>query len=86
MNHSGVKTTTAAASGDIQSGVGTAGNTYLLSGREKTIIQAPWRLRPKPVFFPSSRTSPQTTRLLTEFEAEPSPRRLPRLLAAATRS
>ena len=77
MNHSGVKTATA---------VDASETTYILSGREKTIIQAPWRLRPKPVFFPSSRTSLQTIRLLTEFEAEPSPRRLPRLLAAATRS
>jgi hypothetical protein len=53
---------------------------------EKTVIRAPWRQRPEPVNIPSCRTSLQTTRLLTEFESGPSPRRLPRLLAAAMRS
>ena len=71
---------------DIQSGTGMGGNTYFLSDVEKTVIRAPWRQRPKPILFPSSRTSLQTTRLLTEFESEPSLRRLSRVLAAAMRS
>ncbi|MGZ4618870.1 MAG: aldehyde dehydrogenase family protein [Frankiaceae bacterium] len=71
---------------DIQSGTGMGGNTYFLSDVEKTLIRAPWRQRPKPILFPSSRTSLQTTRLLTEFESKPSLRRLSRVLAAAMRS
>jgi aldehyde dehydrogenase (NAD(P)+) len=41
---------------DIQSGRGWSGNTSMFEGIEKIVVRAPFRLMPKPVWFPDHRT------------------------------
>lgn len=70
---------------DIQSGTGVVHNTLMLEGSEKTVIRSPFKMRPKPMWFPSHKTAHIVARRLTAFEASPSPLKLPGILAAALR-
>lgn len=70
---------------DIQSGSGVVHNTLMFSRSEKTVIRSPWRMRPKPMWFPTHRTALEVARRLTAFEATPTPLRLPGILWAALR-
>jgi len=62
---------------DIQSGTGMVHNTLMFSEVEKTVIRAPFRMRPKPVWFPSHRTADRVARALSYFELAPSLAKLP---------
>lgn len=70
---------------DIGSGTGFVHNTYLLGDIEKAVTHGPWRVRPKPAWFPSHRRPHQVMRRLAALEADPDPRKLPSLLQAALR-
>jgi hypothetical protein len=56
---------------NIGSGRGFVHNTYLLDGVTKTVVRGPWRVRPKPPWFPNNRRALQTLRALTRFDAKP---------------
>ncbi|WP_233204572.1 aldehyde dehydrogenase family protein [Cryobacterium sp. Y62] len=83
---------------DVQSGIGVVHNALLLDDVERTVVWGPfrpfphsivhgeWALLPKPPWFVSARSGASTARLLTEFAARPSMRRLPGILAAAFRA
>ena len=57
---------------NIGSGRGFVHNTYLLDGVTKTVVRGPWRVRPKPPWFPDNRSALHTLRALTRFDAKPS--------------
>ena len=83
---------------NVQSGIGVVHNALLLDDLERTVVRGPfrpfprsivhgeWALLPKPPWFVSSRSGTLTARLLTEFAARPTVRRLPSILAAAFRA
>jgi hypothetical protein len=70
---------------NIQSGTGFVHNTLMFSRVEKTVIRAPFRLRPRPVWFSTHRTAHLLTPKLVRFEAAPSMAKLPGILALAMR-
>jgi hypothetical protein len=70
---------------DIQSGVGWVHDTLMFDRVEKTVVYAPFRVWPKPVWFSSHRTAHRLVRRLERFEANPGPRRLPGIGILAAR-
>jgi len=70
---------------DIQSGTGFVHNPLMFSRVEKTVVRAPFRAWPKPVWFGSHRTALGLAARLVPFEADRSLRRLPRILLLALR-
>lgn len=70
---------------DIQSGVGVVHNTLMFSRVEKTVVRAPFRARPKPVWFATHKTAGRLTPKLVRFEAAPSPAKLPGIFNLALR-
>jgi hypothetical protein len=68
---------------DIRSGIGVVHNTSMFSRVEKGVVRAPFRARPKPVWFATHRTSHHLLRRLTAFEAAPAPWKLPAIFALA---
>lgn len=62
---------------DIGSGTGFVHNTLMFDRVQKTVIQAPFRMRPKPPWFPSHRRALALAKKITDFEAAPSPAKLP---------
>ena len=83
---------------NVGSGIGVVHNALLLDEVERTVVRGPfrpfprsllhgdWALLPKPPWFVSARSGALTARLLTEFAADPTARKLPRILAAAFRA
>ncbi len=67
------------------SGVGAMHNTLLIDHPQKSVMWAPFRIRPTPVWFANHRTLDDLARRMTDFEVRPSVRKLPGLLAAALR-
>ena len=57
---------------DIQSGIGVVHNTFLFDHPQKSIVRAPFRMRPTPVWFADHKNLAQLGRLATHFEASPS--------------
>ena len=70
---------------DIGSGEGVVHNTLMFDQVQKTVIQAPFRMRPKPPWFPSHQRSLALAKRITDFEAEPSPAKLPGIFWEALR-
>lgn len=70
---------------DIQSGRGVVANTLMFARPQKSVVHGKWRVRPKPAWFPSNRVASAVSRRLTEFEAAPSWRKLPGIIATALR-
>lgn len=70
---------------DIQSGTGFVHDTLMFSRAEKTVLRAPFRAWPKPVWFSSHRTAQRLAFRLVRFEAAPSVRQLPGIFALALR-
>ncbi|HTQ79899.1 MAG TPA: aldehyde dehydrogenase family protein [Thermoanaerobaculia bacterium] len=70
---------------DIQSGTGVVHNTLMFSRVEKSVVRAPFRVLPKPVWFVTHRTAHKLTPKLSRFEAAPSPAKLPGIFALALR-
>ncbi len=68
---------------DIQSGQGWVHNTYLLEGIEKTILQGPLTVWPKPLWFPTHPNPELVARRLLDVYRRPSLAKLSRLLATA---
>lgn len=73
------------AMNDIQSGRGFVHNAFLYGGIEKAVIRGPFRLWPHPPWFVTRKRSLELARMLTEFEAEPSFWRVPRIFRQAMR-
>jgi aldehyde dehydrogenase (NAD(P)+) len=69
---------------DIQSGRGFVHNTLMLERIEKTVVRHPAWTFPKPVYFPSHRTSPVVARRLLRLESGRISA-LPGVVAAAAR-
>ena len=69
---------------DIQSGTGVVHNTLMFARTQKAVLRAPFRIFPKPTWFvtrgaQASKAFPK----LVEFEAAPSPLKVPGILWAA---
>jgi len=69
--------------GDIRSGRGVVGNAYMFDRPQKSVVRGPFRSRPKPPWFATNRHSLPVTRRLLDFEVDPSPIHLARVLLAA---
>lgn len=70
---------------DIGSGTGFVHNTLMFERVQKTVVHAPFRMRPKPPWFPSHQRALALARRITDFEAEPSPAKLPGIFWEALR-
>jgi Aldehyde dehydrogenase family len=70
---------------DIQSGVGVVHNTLMFDRVQKSVVRAPFRAWPKPVWFATHKTAHRLTPKLSEFEAEPSMAKLAGILPLAVR-
>jgi hypothetical protein len=68
---------------DVQSGIGSVHNTYLLDRPQKTIVNAPLCISPKPVWFSNHRHPDKVAERLLALYSKPSVFRLPGLFAAA---
>lgn len=70
---------------DVQSGIGSVHNTYLLHRPQKSIVFAPLNMSPKPVWFSTHRCPEKVAQRLLRLCVRPSILRLPALFAAALR-
>jgi acyl-CoA reductase-like NAD-dependent aldehyde dehydrogenase len=70
---------------DIQSGTGIVHNTLMFSRVQKSVVRAPFRVLPKPVWFATHRTAHRLTPKLSRFEAAPSLAKLPGIFSLALR-
>ena len=70
---------------DIQSGTGIVHNTLMFSRVDKSVVRAPFRVFPKPVWFATHRTAHRLTPKLARFEAAPSLAKLPGIFSLALR-
>lgn len=70
---------------DIQSGIGSVHNTYLLERPEKTVLSSPLTIFPKPMWFSTHRCPESVARSLQRLYLSPTVWRLPRILANAIR-
>jgi acyl-CoA reductase-like NAD-dependent aldehyde dehydrogenase len=70
---------------DIQSGNGFVHNTLMFDRPQKTVVQAPFHVWPKPVWFSTHKTAHRLTPKLYQFEAAPSVAKLPGILGLAVR-
>jgi len=68
---------------DIRSGIGTVHNTYMLDHPEKSVVRAPFRIRPTPAWFGDHRNLAELGRRITYYEANPTITRLPGVIMAA---
>lgn len=68
---------------DIQSGSGWVHNTCMFDRAQKVVLRAPFRARPKPPWFITHAKGHKVGRALTEFEASPSPWKLPGIFGYA---
>jgi acyl-CoA reductase-like NAD-dependent aldehyde dehydrogenase len=80
---------------DIQSGIGSVHNTFMLENAERTIVNAPWRPFPRnllsgdrallarPPWFVTNRRQHKIGMLLTKFEYKPGWMKLPRIFLNA---
>jgi len=68
---------------DIRSGSGVVHNGLLLDHPEKSVVRAPFRMRPTPVWFPNHRNLKELGRRLVAMEEAPSWFRLPPVVVAA---
>jgi len=68
---------------DIQSGIGMAHNNLLWAPLQKTVVELPVRVQPKPPWFVDHRALPAMGRALVNFEFKPSLGRVLPVIAAA---
>ena len=76
---------------DVQSGIGTAHNTFMLDETERVVVEQPWRpfprglvsgqfsLLPRPPWFITHERQDTVGKLLTEFQYKPSWFKLPKI-------
>ena len=70
---------------DIRSGRGVVHNTYLLDHPQKSVVYAPFRIKPTPPWFSNHRNLRQLGERLTKLEAAPSLLGVPAVALAAMR-
>jgi hypothetical protein len=70
---------------DVQSGIGVVHNTYLFEYPEKTVVRGPFRVFPTPPWFVTHRRTHELARKLVDFEASPSPWKIPSVVWSALR-
>lgn len=70
---------------DIQSGIGMAHNNLLWEPLQKSVMDLPFRIQPKPPWFVDHRSLPPMGRALVMFECKPGISRLLPVLGAALR-
>lgn len=70
---------------DIQSGQGVVHNSYMFDSAQKSVLRAPFKQQPKPLWFGNNKQAHNVTKHLVALEANPSPLRLAPVLAAALR-
>lgn len=70
---------------DIQSGRGVVHNAFFFDHPEKSIVRAPFRIVPTPLWFADHKTQAGTAKALLDMEANPGFLRLPKLIANAIR-
>jgi acyl-CoA reductase-like NAD-dependent aldehyde dehydrogenase len=70
---------------DVQSGIGTVHNTYLLDRPEKTVLYSPLTVWPKPMWFSTHGCPESVARRLLELYKQPSAWRLLPVFAVALR-
>jgi len=70
---------------DIQSGRGVVHNAFMFDHPQKSIVRAPFRMKPTPLWFADHKTQGSTAKALSEMEAYPSLLKLPKLIANAVR-
>lgn len=80
---------------DVQSGIGTVHNTFMLEDTERTVVTAPFRpfprgllsgqftLLPRPPWFITNRRQDKVGKLLTRFQYKPGWLKLPRIFLNA---
>ena len=69
---------------DIQSGVGHTHNVYMFSRPEKTVIRAPFRMSPKPIWFDSQKqVYANVTKKVAQYDLKPSWWKIPGIVMAA---
>ncbi len=68
---------------DIRSGRGVVHNTYLLDHPEKSIVRAPFVIKPTPAWFATHKNLKNLGAKLTAFEAAPSLFKLPSVVGSA---
>ena len=68
---------------DIQSGRGWVHNAYRLDGVEKSVLEGPSTVFPKPIWLPSHRRPEPVAWRLFDYYAKPSIARLGKLLCEA---
>ena len=73
------------ARNDIGSGTDVVHNSLMFSRVEKTVIRAPFRAWPKPVWFGSHHTAQRLAPMLVRFEANPSLLRVATMMPLAAR-
>lgn len=70
---------------DIQSGTGVVHNTMLFDHPQKSVVRAPFRMRPKPPYFADNKNTAEIGRKLVRYEAAPSWGKLIEVAMAAMR-
>jgi len=70
---------------DVQSGIGVVHNTLFIERPERSVIDGPFRISPKPIWFTSHRHAAEAARHLAAIEYDQSPRHLPGLFWNALR-
>lgn len=70
---------------DIQSGTGVVHNAFLFDHPEKSVVRAPFRIRPTPAWFSDHKNLRELGRRLVAFEAKPSWAALAFVIGAAIR-
>ncbi|MBL9124728.1 MAG: aldehyde dehydrogenase family protein, partial [Planctomycetaceae bacterium] len=68
---------------DPQSGIGWVHNSYMFDKAEKTVLEGPLTMWPKPLWFPSNRSGERVSWKVVELYHRPSLFKLPGLLLAA---
>ncbi len=71
---------------DIRSGKGVVHNTYLLDHPQKTVLRAPFRIFPTPVWFEGHKQALGVARKMVELEEKRSWRKVPGVVALALRA
>jgi acyl-CoA reductase-like NAD-dependent aldehyde dehydrogenase len=70
---------------NVQSGIGVVHNTLMFSRPQKSVIRAPFVIKPTPVWFVTHKTGHELGPKLTRFEASPSPWQVPSIFWSALR-
>jgi hypothetical protein len=70
---------------DAQSGIGTVHNTFMLEGVQKTVLEGPLVISPKPFWFPAHRRPEPIAWKVLALYGQPSVWKLPGLAVAALR-